>query len=364
MSEASRVASARAKLLRWYDSAKRDLPWRRTRDAYAIWVAEVMLQQTRVETVLPYYARFLDRFPTVEALAAAPLDDVLAQWSGLGYYRRARMLHAGAMHVRDHHAGEVPRDVAAIAEIPGVGRYTTGAIASCAFELEAPLVDGNVARVLSRVFAIETDVTRGEGLARVWSLAEALVVGARPDVLNNALMELGAMVCAPREPKCDRCPLTEECVARARGIERSLPVVREKPTRPIVREQALVLRRRDDEKAEFLVARCVPNGLFGGLWEAPRFAHGPLASLGERASSDLGVDVRVGKKATRKVHHVLTHRELRLDVFEGDVPSKPGARANDRYDAYAWTTLDRLGELGVSTLARKVLGVGRRDAAR
>ncbi|MFI5298401.1 MAG: A/G-specific adenine glycosylase [Polyangiales bacterium] len=359
--KAPATAAVRAALVRWYDSAKRDLPWRHTRDPYAIWVAEVMLQQTRVETVLPYYARFLGRFPTVADLAAAPIDDVLASWSGLGYYRRARLLHAGAMHVRDHHAGAVPRDVAAIAEIPGVGRYTTGAIASCAFELEAPLVDGNVARLLSRLFAIELDVTRGEGLARVWSLAESLVVGPRPDALNNALMELGAMICVPREPRCGACPLSDACVARARGIEKTLPIVREKAARPIVREQAIVLRRRDASSEEILVARCVESGLFGGLWEPPRLDREGKRALDARLTHALGVDARVSSKPVRKVRHVLTHRELRIDVHEGDLAAtpRPRPRAVERYDAFAWTTIDGLAALGVSTLARKVLGLRR-----
>jgi A/G-specific adenine glycosylase len=160
------LGKLRTKLLAWYDANARDLPWRRTRDAYAIWLAEVMLQQTRVETVRPYYAKFLERWPTARALADASLDDVLAAWSGLGYYRRARLLHRGAEHVRDAHGGSIPADVEAIRAIPGVGAYTTGAIASQAFELPAALVDGNVARVLSRLYAIETDVKKGKGLAR------------------------------------------------------------------------------------------------------------------------------------------------------------------------------------------------------
>ncbi|MGZ5966278.1 MAG: A/G-specific adenine glycosylase, partial [Polyangiales bacterium] len=226
----------RTKLLDWYDENARDLPFRKTRDPYAIWVAEVMLQQTRVETVLPYYAKFLARFPDVKTLAESALEEVLAHWSGLGYYRRARFLHAGAKHVAELHDAIVPRDPEAIRAIPGVGAYTTGAIASQAFDLPEALVDGNVARVMARLFLIESDTKKGKGLAEAWKHARELVRGPRPGALNNALMELGATVCVPREPRCLLCPVRAECRARKQGRERELPVASAKPERPRVVE--------------------------------------------------------------------------------------------------------------------------------
>src|SRR5688500_1720350 len=212
-----------------YARAKRDLPWRRTRDPYAIWVSEIMLQQTRVATVIPYWERWLGRFPTVGALAEAPLDDVLAHWAGLGYYTRARNLHRGAREVVARWGGALPETAGGLREVPGIGAYTAGAIASIAYGERAPLVDGNVARVLARVFGIETDVKSTVGVKKIWALAgalmEGLADGTDPGDLNQGLMELGATVCAPRSPSCLACPLTAVCVARKQGRQDELPVV-------------------------------------------------------------------------------------------------------------------------------------------
>jgi len=191
-----------ADVIRWYRDNRRELPWRRTRDPYAVWVSEIMLQQTRVETVVPYWERWMGRFPTVQALAAAPLDDVLAAWAGLGYYSRARNLHAGAREVVTDWGGSVPGRVDALLEIPGIGRYTAGAIASIAFGQPAPLVDGNVARVLARLFAIDEDVKSAAGSARLWALAADLVPAGAAGDFNQGLMELGATVCTPARPRC------------------------------------------------------------------------------------------------------------------------------------------------------------------
>jgi A/G-specific adenine glycosylase len=351
-------AAIRSALLAWYQANGRDLPWRRTRDPYAIWVSEIMLQQTRVETVKPYYARFLERFPSVEALARAPLDDVLASWSGLGYYRRARLLHQGAVHVAEAHGGDVPRDLEAIRAIPGVGAYTTGAIASQAFGLEAPLVDGNVARVLSRLFRVEEDPKRGAGHARVWALAGELVRGEAPGALNNALMELGATICAPREPRCDACPVRGRCVARAAGVERTLPVVAEKKARPVVSELAAVLRV--EKAGGVLLAKRVDDGLFGGMWEPPRLAAPDRAGLVAALAEMLGVEVALSKRRARSVEHVLTHRELKVAVYEGAIDAAPKRIAKAYRDRYVEVAVVPLGEIdkrGVSTLARKILGI-------
>jgi A/G-specific adenine glycosylase len=215
------------RLASWYRRTCRDLPWRRTRDPYAIWVSETMLQQTRVETVLPYYERFLRELPDVASLAEAPEERVLALWSGLGYYRRARMLHAAAKKVAGEHAGRMPDDPAALRRLDGVGAYTAGAVASIAFGRRAALVDGNVARVLARLFAVEEDVKSAAGAARVWAIAERLVgaVQEPPGEWNQALMELGATVCVPRAPLCAVCPVAPWCAARSLGIAAELPRV-------------------------------------------------------------------------------------------------------------------------------------------
>lgn len=345
------VRAIRRALLAWYDENARDLPWRRTRDPYAIWVAEVMLQQTRVETVIPYWERFLARWPDARKLADSKLDDVLAAWSGLGYYRRARLLHQGAQHVAETHGGEIPADVEAIRAIPGVGAYTTGAIASQAFDLPAALVDGNVARVAARLFAIEDDVKKGKGLAQAWKHAEALVVGERPGALNNALMELGATVCVPREPRCLLCPVRKHCVARKEGRERELPVATEKAARPRIREIAAVLSLGD----ELVLVRRVKDGLFGGMWEPPRVAQTDRHAARAELEATLGVKVRFDDRPARKVEHVLTHRHLDIDVFTGKVDRAPTAVASSTWDAVEVVRPTELSRRGVSTLARKLL---------
>ena len=195
---AARIA---LRLGRWYDESARDLPWRRTRDPYAIWVSEVMLQQTRVETVVPYYERFVARWPDVSSLAQADVEEVLAMWSGLGYYRRARVMHRAAREVTERFGAEFPRDLDGLRALPGVGAYTAAAVASIAAGVRAPLVDGNVARVLSRLVGIDDDPKTAAGRARTWAEAERLVPADRPGRFNQALMELGATVCLPREPR-------------------------------------------------------------------------------------------------------------------------------------------------------------------
>jgi A/G-specific adenine glycosylase len=224
-----------------------------------------MLQQTRVKTVEAYFPRFLRAYPTVRRLAKADLGDVLGAWSGLGYYRRARALHAGAREVVEKYGGELPRDAASLREISGIGPYTAGAISSIAFGAREPLVDGNVARVLARIFALSCDVRTPAGSREVWALALALLPDEKPGRHNEALMELGAMVCVPGEPRCDVCPVRELCEGRLRGVAADLPIAKKKKAPREVRMVALVSRRG----ARVLMGRRREGGLFGGLWEPP-----------------------------------------------------------------------------------------------
>ena len=209
----SSIRRVRAALLRWYDANRRDLPWRRTRDPYAIWISEAMLQQTRVETVIPYWERFLARFPDVASLARAELDDIYAVWTGLGYYSRARNLKAAAVSIVADHGGELPNNAEGLRSLAGIGRYTAGAVASIAFDREEPLVDGNVVRVFARLEDIREDSSERAIVERLWSLAAELVRGPRPGDLNQALMELGATICTPKRPHCLACPVRLECRA-------------------------------------------------------------------------------------------------------------------------------------------------------
>lgn len=335
----------REALLEWYDRVARDLPWRRTRDPYAIWVAEIMLQQTRVDTVIPYFGRFLARFPTAAALAAASEDEVLAQWSGLGYYRRARLLHAGVREVVLRYAGHVPEDAAARRSLPGVGRYTAGAIGSIAFDREEALVDGNVARVLARLRAIATPLGRADTDARLWAEAARLVRGRRPGALNQALMELGATVCTPASPRCAECPVARACVALESDRVAELPVVRAKKA-PRAMALVAVLATTAGAPERFWLVRG-DDALFGGLWGLPS-AEGSDRAAARAALSAAGVRARLEREPVATVTHVLTHRRLTVAVWRAR-----GARA--RATRRLVQVADLAG-LGVSTLTRKLLG--------
>ncbi len=340
-------SEARAALLTWYDQAARDLPWRRTRDAYAIWVSEVMLQQTRVDTVIPYYQRFMARFPDVAALADAPEDDVLAHWSGLGYYRRARLLHRGAREVRELHGGHVPRDAKLRLGLPSVGRYTAGAIGSIAYDLPEPIVDGNVARVLCRMLTIETPLGERATEARLWSEAAQLAQGARPGALNQGLMELGALVCTPHKPRCADCPVQSHCGAHARGLVDALPIV---PAKKAPKRVQLVAIHAVTEDGQVWLARSDGN-LFGGLWGVPM-----LEGTGETCAAELseraGLSGKFNDKAQARVQHVLTHRALTIDVFAlENAVGKPHASLKP-------VAHSELRTLGVSTLTHKILRAG------
>jgi A/G-specific adenine glycosylase len=344
--------------LRWYRRNRRDLPWRRTRDPYAIWISEAMLQQTRVETVIPYYERFLTRFPDVGTLACADLDDVLGHWAGLGYYSRARNLHAAAREVMERFDGDLPDDAVALRSLPGIGRYTAGAIASIAFDQPEPVLDGNVMRVLARLHGIRDDVRRPAGTARLWQEAAALCRGPRPGDLNQALMELGARVCTPRAPDCSSCPLSGACVARRSGDPEAIPKrsPRSRPRR--VRAVAALLLRR----GRTLMVRRPPGGLLGGLWELPggEFERGerPEAALRRTLRNTTGLSIRALEPLGR-VTHLFTHRALELHVFRGSAPLGPVRLAG--FEEHRWIAPARLGQLAQARLTRKALALALED---
>lgn len=338
----------------WFDAVARDLPWRRDRRPYAVWLSEIMLQQTRVETVIPYFERFLSRFPEVSALAAAELDDVLHLWSGLGYYRRARQLHATAREVTERYGGVFPAEAVALRALPGVGAYTAGAVSSIAYGKHEPLVDGNVARVFSRLELIEDSIKGPVATKRLWATAARLLPDDRPGRFNEALMELGATVCTPRDPRCDTCPLSPVCQARAAGRERELPVVEAKRSAPVVEVVAAVLA--DPKTGALLFARRREGGLFGGLWEPPMVE---ALSLDEARPRFAAVGVTLGRARLRevgRVTHVLTHRRMEVVVVAGRWTAGSALRdeLTEPYEKAAWLDGDQPG-VGVSTLARKVI---------
>jgi A/G-specific adenine glycosylase len=308
------VDQIRTRLLAWYDRHKRDLPWRGETVPYRIWVSEVMLQQTQVTTVIPYYHRFVARFPTVAALAAAPLEEVLKAWEGLGYYARARNLHRAAIEVVETYGGRLPQSYAELRRLPGFGEYTAGAVASIAFGEPVPAIDGNTRRVLARLFAIEVEVSRGAGARRVRELGAALVDPQTPGDWTQALMELGATVCLPQNPRCLLCPLRELCRARRQGMEQILPVRPAKKELPHYNVTAAVIHHN----GQVLIAQRPVEGMLGGLWEFPGGKQKQGESLAEclrrEIREELGIVIEVGEPVVT-VKHSYTHFKITLYAF-------------------------------------------------
>ncbi len=347
-----RGPALRPPLLAWYRKNRRDLPWRRTRDPYAIWLSEVMLQQTRVETVVPYYEKFLRELPTVSALAEAPLDRVLTLWAGLGYYRRARMLHRAAQQVHEEHRGELPGTVEGLRAVHGIGPYTAGAVASIAFDRPAALVDGNVARVLARLFALADDMRSPRGMARAWRHAEELVPEEAAGEWNQALMELGATLCVPRAPRCLLCPLAAVCEARAQGREAELPHMGKKAEPLAERRLALVATHGDS----VLLARRRTELRFGGMWEPP-------SVLVPHASEPVDLRILAGGEVQEatiagEVVHVLSHRRLTVEVHRatlGRLADETSAPLPAEYERRELVPRAKLPDHALTTLARKIL---------
>jgi A/G-specific adenine glycosylase len=301
-------------LLTWYRKHKRDLPWRKSRDPYRILISEIMLQQTQVQTVIPYYNRWVKVFPTFQALAKAPLNRVLKQWEGLGYYSRARNLHALAKAVMKHHGGRLPATSKDLRELPGIGRYTAGAILSIAFNQPAPLIDGNVSRVLTRVYAIQKNIALATTQQELWTLAGTLVPKNHPGDFNQALMELGATVCTPRNPSCVRCPWRPHCQARKRNLQEQLPIKTKRAAVPHYHIGAGVIWHKD----RILISQRPLKGLLGGLWEFPGGKNESGESLPNTVrreiEEELGIHVAVGRKIAA-IDHAYSHYTITLHAY-------------------------------------------------
>lgn len=330
-----------------YLTVKRDLPWRRTRDPYAIWVSEIMLQQTRVQTVIPYWETWMAKFPTVRALADAPLDDVLAAWAGLGYYSRARNLKKGAEAIGD---APFPSTATKLREVPGIGPYTAGAIASIAFGERTPLVDGNVARVLARIYQITDDIKSTAGQRALWSRAGALVTAlpdrCAPGDLNQGLMELGATICTPTSPRCLLCPVKDGCAAARTGTQDRFPVIA-----PRKKEHELPIMARDalwmSDGVRVILGRRVAEGLFGGLYELPQ---GETASQVARAFG-----VTWDREPVAYRDQTLSHRRLRIRVFRAQMPASLVDVRFPGYESFAPVVIADAGTLGIASQTTAIL---------
>ncbi|KAA8997162.1 A/G-specific adenine glycosylase [Paenibacillus spiritus] len=326
-----------AGLLDWYLAHKRDLPWRRTRDPYRIWVSEIMLQQTRVDTVIPYFLRFVERFPDVTALADAPEEDVLKCWEGLGYYSRARNLQQAAKDVKERYGGVIPNDVEAVAGLKGVGPYTAGAILSIAFGRPEPAVDGNVMRVLSRFFLIDDDVAKPKTRILMEGLARELIPEGEAREFNQALMEHGAMTCTPKSPRCLVCPVMERCAGRLAGRENELPVKsKAKPPRPETRLAALV-EGRGAHAGKVLIRQRPAQGLLARMWELPHWPAPEESGASERPRTGTGTR-RSGLPAAPPEEAV--RDRLRRSLAGAGIAARPGKHwmaAEHTFSHLQWT---------------------------
>jgi A/G-specific adenine glycosylase len=349
MPDSTKANDIAKRVLRYYRKNRRDLPWRKRGDAYGVWISEIMLQQTRVSAVIPYYERWLRSFPTIEALAGAELDEVLSHWSGLGYYSRARNIHSCAKEVQARYGGELPRTAKELRALPGIGRYTAGAVSSIAYKQHEALVDGNVARVVSRVFAVEDNIKSTAGIREQWRICEALVPKNAPGDFNQGLMEIGAMLCKPKTPDCVKCPLQEHCRAFNEGRIDQLPVVSKRKAaseKPLLALEAGYLERG----GKLLLAHRKAEGLFGGLWELP-------SANSREALADLtGLKLSfLGKQASLLHEQVLSHRRLRIRVWPAQVSGRTKLAHDSPYQRLSWLRLAEIPSIGISTATRSIL---------
>ncbi|MCC7086234.1 MAG: A/G-specific adenine glycosylase [Pirellulales bacterium] len=344
--------TVRRKLAAWYRRHARELPWRGTRDPYSIWISEIMLQQTQVATVARFYSRFLAALPTIAALAAAPEDRVLRLWEGLGYYRRARLLHAAAKTIVKLHQGVFPRDSVAVRQLPGIGRYTAGAILSIAFDRREPILEANTVRLLSRLLAYGGDPTKSAGQQLLWQLAEALLPARDCGQFNQALMELGSLICTPREPKCDRCPLESLCPTRRAGLQNMIPMPKRPPAMEDVCEAAVIIDRR----GKVLLRKCANGERWAGLWDFPRFRLNAANGVSVPRQVVDNVRCLTGIQVNRPkpfatLRHGVTRFRITLDCYTA---TWKGAEKISNSQGQQWASAAELEDYPLSTTGRQL----------
>ncbi|MCE3233873.1 MAG: mutY [Vampirovibrio sp.] len=339
----------------WYLASHRDLPWRNTNNPYHIWLSEIMLQQTQVKTVIDYYHRFLQQYPTIQSLAEAPLDSVLKLWEGLGYYARCRNLHKAAQIIMSQHGGEFPKTLAEAEALPGIGKSTAGAILTFSYGQKHPLLDGNVKRVLSRIFDIEEDIQQAGVIKRMWQHSTDLLTESDdPYHYNQAIMELGATVCLPQNPRCLLCPVKEFCSAQAHGTQHERPVKSAKKTTPHFDIGVGVIWHN----GKILIQQRPAEGLLGGLWEFPGGKQEPDEAINEtilrEIREELELDVTVRELITT-VKHAYSHFKITLHAYHCDYIS--GTPQPKACDAWQWVTPDELSQFAFPKANKTVLEI-------
>lgn len=342
------------RLRKWFAAHRRDLPWRATRDPYHVWVSEIMLQQTQVATVRDYFTRFIAAFPTVIKLADADEEQVLRLWEGLGYYRRARQLHAAAGVIRDQHAGRFPTTLDAIQALPGIGRYTAGAIVSIAYDEKAPILEANTLRLYARLLGYDQPLTTAASQRLLWQFAEAILPEKHPGDFNQTLMELGSLICTPKSPDCPACPVMDQCAAYAAGRQAEIPAPKRKLEFTAKRESALVVWKGK----KVLVRQCGPNERWAGLWDFPRTdtpltppAEADTLALAEWLTQQTGLTAEVVAQLTT-IKHGVTRYRITLECFT--LRHQSGRLATAGKEPWKWLAVDQLGELPLSTTGRKI----------
>jgi len=340
-------------LLAWFEENARELPWRSDLSPYRTWISEVMLQQTQVETVLPYFENWMTRFPDVESLAAADEQEVLSLWEGLGYYSRARNLYQAANRVVAELGGKIPTTLDALQDLPGIGPYTAAAIASIAFNVDAATVDGNVRRVLARIFDVKEPARSTEGAKLLWLLAETHLPKGKASAYNQALMDLGATICTPKGPRCEMCPIAQHCLAFKRGVQEERPVKLPRKKVPHLTVTAAVIQK----DGRVLLAKRPAHGLLGGLWEFPggtlEETDGDLAlCLKREIAEELGIDVHIQAPFGR-YQHAYTHFRITLYAFLCRIGPNEVPQSLE-HDGIAWVSLEELSSYPMGKVDRLI----------
>ena len=340
----------RRKLLRWFDQHQRDLPWRKNKTPYRIWVSEIMLQQTQVATVIDYYLRFMKQFPSVKKLASAEQEDVLKLWEGLGYYRRARQMHAAAKQIVNQHGGIFPETFDEVLALPGVGRYTAGAILSIACDQRQPILEGNTIRLYARLLGMKSDPRSTANQKVLWEFAETILPRKRCGDFNQSLMEVGNQICKPKQPLCDQCPIINVCPTFKNSWQETIPASGKKVVYTNLKEAVILVSKVVKKQRRWLVRVCGPEERWAGLWDFPRYSM-PAETLPTQLKQQTGLSATLVPYG-RLIKHAVTRYRIELHCFEA---TEFSGRLKKQDTETVWASLEQLKELPMSTTGRKIV---------